>query len=245
MTPAQIRMLGERAVRELVQHPVRARKNRLIVLPDDDLAFGDEVRLVDGEVRHAIRLGPQQPLEVVRRHDLIVVGDVLGGVRVVIAADVLGEPVHRLGLHVRGPLEHEMLEEVREPRPPRGIALRPNVISNVDGHGRRPMILGNDDPQPIGQRPLRKSNGRDDDGRLLRRAGRRRSEHPEHRKPEHTTKSMHSSVLRDPPPRPLARAAPQGAPRPLVRFRRARVRYRRWKRRSKNCARSRTRAQRS
>src|SRR3546814_5824729 len=63
----------------------------LAVLLIHHRALGLEVRLVHVEVGQPLGLGPQQGLQVVARHHLEIVGDVVAGGGVVGAADVLGE----------------------------------------------------------------------------------------------------------------------------------------------------------
>ena len=51
--------------------------------------------------------------------------------------------------------EHQVLEEVREPGPPRLLARRSHVIPDVDGDERHRVVLVQDDVQPVRQRELR------------------------------------------------------------------------------------------
>ena len=139
------------AIHQFVEHPVRLGQNALIVLADHDVALGVEVLLGDGQRAQAVGFGPQQRLEIVRRHDLVVVGDVVGGERVVEPADVLGEPVDRLGPGVLRPLEHQVLEEVREARATRRIVLAADAIADVDRDRRDAMILHEQHAQAVGQ----------------------------------------------------------------------------------------------
>ncbi len=88
---APVRMRDERfAIDEFVEHPVWFGQNALVVLADHDVAFGVKMLLGHGKRTQPVGLGPQQRLEIVRRHDFVVVGDVLGGERVVEAPDIFG-----------------------------------------------------------------------------------------------------------------------------------------------------------
>jgi hypothetical protein len=85
----------------------------------------------------------------IRRHDVVVLGVVIAGGRVVRAADVLGHPVELLGLEIARALEHQMLEEMREARAAFGIVLAADVVPDLDADRRTGMILERDDAQPV------------------------------------------------------------------------------------------------
>ncbi len=63
----------------------------------DDVPFAGEDRGVDDERPHPLGLGEQQGLEVVGGDDLVIFGEVVVGRGVVVAADVLGQPVELFG----------------------------------------------------------------------------------------------------------------------------------------------------
>ena len=149
---APVRVHGVRfAVDELVEHAVRLGEDALLVLADHHVALGREVRRVHVERREPVGFGPQQPLEVVRRHDLVVVRDVFGREGVVEAADVFGEPVDRLGRGARRALEHQVLEEVREPRAARRVVLAADAVGDVDRDRGHPAVDDEDGAQAVGE----------------------------------------------------------------------------------------------
>jgi hypothetical protein len=125
----------ERGLRDVEpeQFPIRRCEDALAEFLLHHVAFGSEVGLVNDQRAHALGLAPQHALEMIGRHGLVVVGEVVPGRCVVEAADVLGEPVHRFGRHVRGRLEHDVFEEVGEARPARRIVFRADIVP--DGHG--------------------------------------------------------------------------------------------------------------
>ena len=60
----------------------------------------------------------------------------------------------RLLADVLGAFEHHVLEEVCEAGAPGALVQRTDVIPEVDGDQRQPVILMRDDREPIGQRVL-------------------------------------------------------------------------------------------
>ncbi len=137
----------------------------------DDGALGREVRLVDLEVHHPLGLGPEQRLEVVRRHDLVVLGDVVAGRRVVGAADVLGQPIELLVAQVGRALEHHVLEEVGEARAAGRIVAAADVIPDLHAHRRARAVLDRDHLQAVGETPLAVDDRSDlQDRRCVRRS---------------------------------------------------------------------------
>ena len=83
------------------------------------------------------------------------------GRRVVVAADVFGQPVERLRLKVARRLEHEMLEQMREARAAGGIVLAADVIPHLDRHVGRVGVANRVDAQAVGQRALGERDGFD------------------------------------------------------------------------------------
>ena len=57
----------------------------------------------------------------------------------------------RVGQHVARPLEHHVLEEMREPGPPRSFVLRADPIHELQMDDRRGVILGQDHRQTVVQ----------------------------------------------------------------------------------------------
>ena len=54
--------------------------------------------------------------------------------------------------------EHQMLEQMREPGPPRMLVLRPDVIPDVHRHHRQPVIFVDDHAQAVVERVLGEGN---------------------------------------------------------------------------------------
>ena len=61
------------------------------------VALGGEEAGLDDQRAHPLGLGPEQPLEMVGRDDLVIIGVIVVGRGVVEAADILGQPVELLG----------------------------------------------------------------------------------------------------------------------------------------------------
>ncbi len=134
------------------QAAVRLGKHALAQFFLDHGAFGLEVRFVHREVGHALGLGPEQALQVVRRHRFEVVGEVVRGGGVVVAADVFGQAVELLGLHVLRALEHQVFEQMREAAAAGRIVLRADVVPDLHGDGRARVVLDADHLQAVGER---------------------------------------------------------------------------------------------
>jgi hypothetical protein len=56
---------------------------------------------------------------------------------------------------VFGPLEHQVLEEMREPRSAGMLVLRADVIPQIHGDHRQPPVFVDDDPKAVLERLLR------------------------------------------------------------------------------------------
>ncbi len=85
---------------------------------------------------------------------LEVVGDVVAGGGVVGAADILGQTVHLLRVHVFGALEHQVFEQVREAGPSGRIVLGTDVIPDLHRDGRAGVVLDAEHLQAVGKRAL-------------------------------------------------------------------------------------------
>ena len=138
--------------------------------------------------RQTIGLDPQQRLEVGRRHGREVVGAVAAGGAVDAALAEVGAHLldqrEVLAGHVRRPLEHHVLEEVREAGAARRLVLRADVEPLVDVDDRQLAIDVQDQLQAVRQHVLlegdlgRRGRGRHEPGdrrwpgRRARRGGR-------------------------------------------------------------------------
>ena len=134
-------MFGERFLLEQIEElSVRRRQHALPELLFHHVAFGLEVSIVDVQTGESIGFGPEQRFQIVRRHDFVINSYIVSGERVIETADVLGEPVHHLRLHVLRALEHDVLEEMRKPTALLRIVFRADVIPDLNRHGRARMI---------------------------------------------------------------------------------------------------------
>ncbi len=81
-----------------------------------DVALGQHVLILEDETGHAVGLELHHAGELVARHALEIAGVIVGGESVLVATDLeygLGELAGRM---FGGALEHQMFEEMREPR---------------------------------------------------------------------------------------------------------------------------------
>ena len=140
------------------QLAIGPRERRLAQFLLHHVALGGEALRLDDEARHAIGLGEQQALQVVGGDHLIVIGEIVVGRGVVIAADILGQPIHLFGDEVARRLEHEVFEHVREARPAARIVLRADIVPDLYRDVGRAGVTQRIDAQPVGQRPLGKGD---------------------------------------------------------------------------------------
>ena len=144
----------------------------LLVLDNIALAVDLVGRLVVEEEAHAIGLEEQRQLERVRGDVLVIVGAIVGGRAVVVAAGGL-EPVVELAFrHVHRSFEHDVLEEMREAGAAGPLVARADVIPDVHGHDRHARVAMQDHVQAVGQLELGVGNR---ERRALRAEGHRRT----------------------------------------------------------------------
>ena len=177
-----VRMHGERlVVDDLIQASVRLIVDAHPALFLHDLALALERVLVDPQRRHAVGFHPQHQRQVVRRHRFPEHRLVVGRVGVALAADRRQHRCVRFGLDVLGALEHQVLEEMREPGAARLLVLRPDVIHDLQVHDRRRVVLRQHYREPVRQRrdlvlQFRRTRGRGRrQGRGVRHAASRQS----------------------------------------------------------------------
>ena len=146
-------MHGERLIEDdFLQPAVRLVVDAHPALLFDDLALVRERVLVDPERGHPVGFHPEDHRQVLRRHRLPEHRFIIVRVGVALAADRRDERGMRFGLDVLRTLEHQMLEEMREPGPARFLVLRPDVIPERQVHDRRRVIFFEDDGETVGQR---------------------------------------------------------------------------------------------
>ena len=103
--------------------------------------------------------------QILRRHRLPVDRRVLVGLGVGLAADARDPRRMLIGPDVLRALEHQVLEQMREPGAAGLLVLRADVIPDREMHDRRRVIFEKDDLQAVGQRGHRVVElGRPDDG---------------------------------------------------------------------------------
>ena len=145
---------------------------RLPALVANDLALRVELleRHERTEIAQAIGLEPHEEVDGGRRADVVVVGAILRGPRVVPTARGLHPRVERLRGRAAGAHEHQVLEQVGEAGPSLRLVVRADRIRHVhhrDGNG---VVLVDDERHPVRQGRLREGD------RYVRRRGRRREE---------------------------------------------------------------------
>ena len=155
---------------EALHDAVGRREHALAQLLLDDRALALEHLVVDHRPRHALGVGPQHRLEVLRGDDLVVVGAVVAGRGVALAADVLGQAVDHVVGHVLGLAAENMLEQVGEARAALGIVLRADVVPHRSHHVGGGRVGDGDHGEAVGELPLGELDRRRGDrgGRRLR-----------------------------------------------------------------------------
>ena len=115
------------------------------------------------ERRHPLGLGPENRIQIIGRHDLVINGHILRGVGVVFTADVLRQVVESIGREMVVPLKHHVLEEMGETASLVRIILRPDVIPDLHRHRRAGMIFHGVNLQSVGQSLVLELQRRDGD----------------------------------------------------------------------------------
>src|SRR6267378_3621795 len=129
-----------------------------------DAALFVDLRGVDRaeQMAHAVRFHPQRHVERVGGHVLEIVGAVfVGGAVLIGRADAL-ERLEIVVIEVLAAVEHQMLEQVREPRAAGPLVLRAHVVPDVHGDDRRLVVLVDQQRQTVFQHETLIRNG---DGR--------------------------------------------------------------------------------
>ncbi len=129
-------------------------------LLDDDLTLRVDLLRIEEQILHAVRLEIEHEVELIRCDVDVVRGDVLRGERVVLAAVLLDEPRELLGAVARRPLEHQMLEEMRDAGRAPVLVARADSVPHLERHDRTPRVLDQQDAQPVVERRGHDSVGR-------------------------------------------------------------------------------------
>ena len=99
---------------------------------------------------HAVGLQPQDEFEVVGRRGRPIVRAVVRRGAVDARPDLL-KRLEEVAVVVLRPLEHDVLEQVREPCPPRLLVLRSDVVPDVHRHHRQRVVAVKYHVQAVGQ----------------------------------------------------------------------------------------------
>ena len=136
---------------EALQPAVRRGVDTLAKLFLHNGPLGVEHGLVDYRPRHPLGMGPQHGLQILRRHRLIVVGEVLSGGGIARPAGVLNQgrdlavrQVHRLAAQ-------DVFEQVGEARAPLRIVLAANIVPEGHRHRARRSVRHGIDIKSVGQ----------------------------------------------------------------------------------------------
>ena len=90
----------------------------------------------------------------VRRHDLVILGCVVAGAGVVLAADVFGEAIELLGAQVGRGLEHHVLEEMGEARAAGRVVAAADAVPDLHADRRAGVALDREHLQAIAEAAL-------------------------------------------------------------------------------------------
>ncbi len=156
-----IRMVWRKERRQ-ERHRREAVRTILVVLPplvEDDVALIRELGVGQGreQIAHAVRLHPERELERTRRNDFPVVRAVGVSRSVECRTRALKRLEEAVVVMLRS-LEHQMLEEMREPGAAGLLVLRSDVIPDVHSHNRARVVLVQQDIEAVVQRVLRGGN---------------------------------------------------------------------------------------
>ena len=101
------------------------------------------------QMAHAVGLHPQRTVERGGRHVLEIVGPIGAGGAVLVGGAHLLEGLEELVAVVLGPLEHQVLEPMRELLPVGGFVLAADVVPDIDGDDRRLAVRVDHDGQAV------------------------------------------------------------------------------------------------
>src|SRR5438874_6282715 len=151
----RVRQRVEEIANALLRRPVRNVFDALAELVADDVALDLQLLLVQRgqQEAHAVAFQPERRGQLVGGYRLVVVGAV--EVRRSVPArraDRFENGVGVLRVHRAG--EHHVLEQVREPAAPRRLVRRADVVPDVHRYLRQPVVLAEDDGQPVLQAVL-------------------------------------------------------------------------------------------
>ena len=171
----------QRFVDDEVVVPVNLVVDALPLLVLDDLLFLRDHRFGDcvDEEAELVRLRPQRLLQAVDRHYLEVVGAIAVGRAIGRASDPRHQAVEAARAEVLRVQEEQVLEDMREPRPPWHLTRRPDVERHRDGGGRvRAVDVNRISPREAPARHRGRWRARSARSRSSRRRSPRGPRHP-------------------------------------------------------------------
>ncbi len=108
-----------------------------------------QIGLVHRQRAHAVGFQKQPEIQLVGSEGLEVIGAILGGGAVHVAAVVFHQDHVLAFADVLGPFEHHVLEQMREAGAPGVFVVRADVVGDRNSVGRRGMIFGEHDAQAV------------------------------------------------------------------------------------------------
>ena len=145
----------ERGVHLLGQARARIVGDPHVLLFEHDIELGTHDRVGEHQPGHAVGLERHHLLEVLARHALVEAGIVAGGERVLLAADRGDGLREAIAGILRGALEHQMFEEMREPGFARRLVGGADLVPDHVGDDRRAMVGNDDDFKTVAEREMR------------------------------------------------------------------------------------------
>lgn len=145
--------LEGRLVEKLVGDALDVVVDPVAPLVGDDLLLARDLRLAQHEILHPLGLELERQLHAVGRQQLVVVGPVDPGRRVGLGPAFLELAVEHARPEVLGLPEHQVLEEVREPRLAGALVAGPDLVPGVQGRDRRARVDQHEHREPVAEAP--------------------------------------------------------------------------------------------
>ena len=144
----------ERGVDLLAELRARIVAHALVLLLEDDLKLGPHDLVGELQAGHAVGFERHHGLELFARHALVKGRVVVGGEGVFLTAAARDHVRELAGRMLGGALEHQMFEEMRQPRFARRLVGGADLVPDHVGNHRR-AVIGNDDQlEAVGQREV-------------------------------------------------------------------------------------------
>ena len=124
----------------------------------DGAALVVEIGLRDSQGAHAVGFEEQGHVELIGRHALVIIRQVVAGRAVHVAAVHVHEDQVFALAHVLRALEHHVFKEMRKSRVAGQLVSRSDVVDDAERHRRRRMVFREHDAQAVLQRVLLDGN---------------------------------------------------------------------------------------